>query len=122
MVKNRVAISQVSDGCRLVFDLLDRRQCSGERDRCRKKNHDGRCDSITMITIVLAISLASRIESVDLIELNHIYDRKGQLSFDQVVFWERSPATGRFQVRAWCMVDDREELNRRPVKSEETGR
>jgi len=59
-------------------------------------------------------------EYVDLIELNHFYDTRGRLVFDQVIFWERTPEQGRFQVRAWCMVDDRELLNRRPVRNEET--
>ena len=76
-----------------------------------------------MIALLLCVAITSlnRTESVDLIELNHQYDKQGRLVFDQVVFWERTPTTGRFQVRTWCMVDDREELNRRPIKSEATG-
>lgn len=60
-------------------------------------------------------------EYVDLIELNHFYDQKGGFVYDQVIFYERAPETGRFKVRAWCLVEDREQLNRRPVKSETTG-
>ncbi len=59
-------------------------------------------------------------EFVDLIELNHFYDQRGRLVYDQVIFYERAPETGRFQVRAWCLVEDRECLNRRPVKNYET--
>lgn len=59
-------------------------------------------------------------EFVDLIELNHFYDQRGRLVYDQVIFYERAPETGRFQVRAWCLVEDREYLNRRPVKNYET--
>ena len=59
-------------------------------------------------------------EFVDLIELNHFYDQRGRLVYDQVIFYERAPETGRFQVRAWCLVEDREGLNRRPVKNYET--
>lgn len=59
-------------------------------------------------------------EYVDLIELNHFFDQQGRLVYDQVVFYERAPETGRFQVRAWCLVEDREYLNRRPVKNQET--
>lgn len=59
-------------------------------------------------------------EYVDLIELNHFFDQQGRLVYDQVVFYERAPETGRFQVRAWCLVEDREHLNRRPVKNQET--
>ncbi|MCY2985944.1 MAG: hypothetical protein NTY15_20135 [Planctomycetota bacterium] len=59
-------------------------------------------------------------EYVDLIELNHFFDQQGRLVYDQVVFYERAPETGKFQVRAWCLVEDREYLNRRPVKNLET--
>lgn len=59
-------------------------------------------------------------EYVDLIELNHQYDARGRLVFDQVIFYERTPEQGRFQVRAWCLVDDRELHNRRPVRNEVT--
>lgn len=81
-----------------------------------------------MIVFALLICLVSNTfgkheaaEYVDLIELNHQYDTRGRLVFDQVIFWERTPEQGRFQVRAWCMVDDRELLNRRPVKNEVNG-
>ncbi len=59
-------------------------------------------------------------EYVDLIELNHFYDQKGGLVYDQVIFYEMAPETGRFQVRAWCLVEDRECLNRRPTKNHQT--
>ncbi len=59
-------------------------------------------------------------EHVDLIELNHFYDQQGRLVYDQVIFYELAPETGRFQVRAWCLVEDRECLNRRPTKNYET--
>ena len=55
-----------------------------------------------------------------LIELNHFYDQHGRPVYDQVIFYERAAETGRFQVRAWCLVEDRESLNRRPVKNYET--
>jgi hypothetical protein len=61
-------------------------------------------------------------EYVDLIELNHFYDQQGRHVYDQVIFYERTPDTGRFQVRAWCLVEDRDALNRRPVKNSETQR
>ena len=71
---------------------------------------------------VLAIPSGSNSASeyVDLIELNHFYDHKGQHVYDQVIFYERSAETGRFQVRAWCLVEDRHPLNRRPVKNANT--
>jgi hypothetical protein len=75
---------------------------------------------ITLLSIRLA-SPGHTSECVDLIELNHFYDAQSRLVYDQVIFYGRAPETGRFQVRAWCLVEDREELNRRPVKNEETG-
>lgn len=59
-------------------------------------------------------------EHVDLIELNHFYDQQGRHVYDQVIFYEHSPETGRFLVRAWCLVEDREHFNRRPIKNIET--
>lgn len=52
-------------------------------------------------------------EHVDLIELNHFHDQAGKLVYDQVIFYERAPETGRFQVRAWCLVEDPERTNKR---------
>lgn len=87
-----------------------------------------------MIAKVLAYCLASlsifvlssqlinhHTEHVDCIELNHFCDSRGKLVFEQVIFWDRVPETGKFHVRAWCMTDDRETSNRRPVKNEQTG-
>ena len=74
--------------------------------------------SILSVPLKLANTIA---ESVDCIELNHFHDQKGKLVYDQVIFYERAPETGRFRVRAWCLVEDREVLDRRPVKNEETG-
>ena len=59
-------------------------------------------------------------EYVDLIELNHFYDHQGRHVYDQVIFYEQPPETGRFQVRAWCLIEDRDNLSRRPVKNAET--
>lgn len=80
-----------------------------------------------MLAIMLAILSIpftlrdSAEEHVGLIELNHFYDQRGSLVYDQVIFYERAPENGRFQVRAWCLVEDREQLNRRPIKNETTG-
>ncbi len=40
-------------------------------------------------------------DRVDLIELNHFYDEKGQLVFDQIIFYDWPPERCRFNVRAW---------------------
>jgi hypothetical protein len=60
-------------------------------------------------------------EQVDLIELNHFYDPQGRHVYDQVIFYNRHPATGKYHVRAWCLVEDRESLSRRPVYQVSTG-
>lgn len=59
-------------------------------------------------------------EHVDLIELNHFYDQQGRHVYDQVIFYERCPDTGKFKVRAWCLVEDRETLSRRPIRDLES--
>lgn len=43
---------------------------------------------------------------VDLVELNHLYDEKGDLVFDQLIWYDWSESEGRFQVRAWRLVKD----------------
>lgn len=69
---------------------------------------------IALLSIPLGVATH---EHVDLIELNNYHDSRGHLVFSQVIFYERNPGNGRFQVRAWCMVDDRELLNRRPLRN-----
>ncbi len=59
-------------------------------------------------------------EQVDLIELNHFFDPRGQHVYDQVIFYQVAPETGKFHVRAWCLVEDRESLSRRPIKNQNT--
>lgn len=44
-------------------------------------------------------------ETTSLIELNHQYDLKGAAVFDQIIFWERLPETGKYRVRAWTLTD-----------------
>jgi hypothetical protein len=54
-------------------------------------------------------------------ELNAVYDAKGRLCFEQVIFWEFSRTSGYPEVRSWRMVSDADLHNRRPVKSEASG-
>jgi hypothetical protein len=44
--------------------------------------------------------------SVDLIELNHHYDKCGKKSYDQVIFYEWSAQYRRFHVIAWCLIEE----------------
>lgn len=43
-------------------------------------------------------------DKVDLIEHNHFYDEQGRLVFDQIIFYDWSPADSRYMVRAWRLV------------------
>lgn len=79
-----------------------------------------------MIYAILFLFLGVRIpslyveENVDLIELNHAYDTKAKHIYDQVIFYELDPVTGKFFVRAWCLTDDNNvasDENRRPIKN-----
>ncbi len=43
-------------------------------------------------------------EKVDLIEVNHFYDEKGRLVFDQLIFYDWCPERSRYNVRAWRLL------------------
>ncbi len=43
-------------------------------------------------------------DRVDLIEINHLYDEQGRLVFDQIIFYDWSPALSRYNVRAWRLL------------------
>lgn len=77
---------------------------------------------LLVVGLSLGLSGRPRCESVDLIELNHMYDAKGALIFDQVIFYERMPETGIFRVRSWCLAEDSLAMNRRPERNYMTGR
>lgn len=49
-------------------------------------------------------------ESVDLIEVNHFYDERGRLVFDQVIFYDWAPEHSRYQVIAWRLIKCRSQL------------
>ena len=62
------------------------------------------------ILLVIALTLPSNLvpegrNSVDLIELNHNYDRNGCPVFDQVILWDLDPASGKYHVRAWVLCE-----------------
>ena len=66
-----------------------------------------------MLPLLLALFVSNpprletiRFEYVDLIELSHQHDDRGCHVFDQVILWERSPADGRFRVRAWFLLKE----------------
>ena len=55
---------------------------------------------IALLLLVIGSKLGTS-EHVDMIELNHNYDNRGQHVFDQVIFWRVDAATRRYQVRGW---------------------
>lgn len=80
--------------------------------------------SNSLLALVLGVGFSSQFiafEHVDAIELSHFYDAKGRLIYDQVIFWDRTPTTGKMEVRSWCLVEDRNEQTRRPIKNEQNG-
>lgn len=43
-------------------------------------------------------------DQVDLVEINHFHDDQGRPVFDQIIFYDWSPAHGRYQVRDWRLL------------------
>lgn len=74
---------------------------------------------VTILLMILGESSTSSVctEEVDLIELNHFHDCLGRHVYDQVIFYEWSDELQRYHVRAWCLVEDREPVSRRPSRS-----
>ena len=63
----------------------------------------------TAIAVYLAAMCLDPVEDiardeVDLIEINHFYDGKGNPVFDQIIFYDWSPTQCRFNVRAWRLL------------------
>lgn len=51
-------------------------------------------------------------DTCDLVEVNHFYDEHGNLTFDQIIFYDWSDSRCRFDVAAWRMVKSRAQLPR----------
>ena len=52
-------------------------------------------------------------DKVDLIEINHCYDEKGQLVFDQLLFYDWSPTKCHYDVRDWRLLKNPIQVPRR---------
>ncbi len=74
---------------------------------------------IGILSVAMSSTAGSKTcsEQVDLIELNHFHDCLGRHVYDQVIFYEWSEEHQQYHVRAWCLVEDREPENRRPIRS-----
>ena len=59
-----------------------------------------------MITILLtfALSLTPQPVTVDLVEVNHYHDARGEHVFDQVIFYSWSAQRKRYDVREWRLA------------------
>lgn len=68
-----------------------------------------------------SLKLGIILTSVELLHLNHYYDKSGKHVFDQTIIMEKDPSTGKMHTRAWLMADDSQETNRRPTKNGMTG-
>jgi len=63
---------------------------------------------------VLSVSNASVVkDKVDLVEINHYHDARGEHVFDQLIFYDWSSQKHRFQVRAWRLIRTESQLPRR---------
>jgi hypothetical protein len=78
------------------------------------------------VALWLAVSLGAYIssphevvlkDSVDLVEVNHYHDARGQHVFDQLIFYDWSSQKRRFQVRAWRLMKSDNQLPRRDHRS-----
>jgi hypothetical protein len=63
---------------------------------------------------IVSISNSSVIKDVvDLVEVNHYHDARGDHVFDQLIFYDWSSQKHRFQVRAWRLIKSESQLPRR---------
>jgi hypothetical protein len=76
-------------------------------------------------TVVLLSGLAvsdpvelTMCDHVDLVELNHYYDDQGRVVFRQLIFYEWCSASGRFNIRDFCLVRENSQL---PVRDHRRG-
>jgi hypothetical protein len=74
--------------------------------------------SLTVAWLVLGLNPPEHIVSdhVDVIEINHFYDEHGKLVFDQVLYYDWSPAQSRYNVRAWRLLKTPAQIPRRDVE------
>ncbi len=52
-------------------------------------------------------------DRVDLIEVNHFYDAKGQLVLDQLIFYDWCPEKSHYDVRTWRLLKSPIQIPRR---------
>ena len=68
---------------------------------------------IFLIALLSVPIVFSTHEHVDAIELNHSFDARGRLIYDQLIFWER--IVSRLFRESWTQIDpEREDKSRHP--------
>lgn len=75
-----------------------------------------------MSALTLAVFLATHVslpqvpvltESVDMMEVNHYHDHRGEHVFDQLIFYDWSSQKKRYDVRAWRLIKSEHQYPRR---------
>ena len=66
--------------------------------------------AVCLVTFGLNPSSELPDEKVDLVELNHFHDDQGRPVFDQIIFYDWSPAEGRYQVRDWRLLKSSDQI------------
>jgi len=70
--------------------------------------------AILFLTSFVSASNDSVVKDVvDLVEINHYHDARGEHVFDQLIFYDWSSQKHRFQVRAWRLIKTESQLPRR---------
>ncbi|MHB0959837.1 MAG: hypothetical protein ACYC6N_14190 [Pirellulaceae bacterium] len=80
-------------------------------------------DTLTTVAVYMIAagsSPSSEVQSdkVDLIEINHCYDEKGSLVFDQLLFYDWCPLKSHYDLRDWRLLKSPLQV---PRRSQETG-
>jgi len=55
-------------------------------------------------------------DTVDLVEVNHYHDARGEHVFDQLIFYDWSRQKRRFQVRAWRLIKSESQVPQRDYR------
>ena len=66
--------------------------------------------AIAICAVVFGIQVQNqertRSISVDVIELNHVYDDRGEIRFHQLIYWRWHVSDRKYHVAHWRMVDE----------------
>ncbi len=78
--------------------------------------------ALVSVLVLLSSSIVSTTDRsvvkdvVDLVEVNHYHDARGEHVFDQLIFYDWSSQKRRFQVRAWRLIKTESQLPRRDYR------